>query len=265
VWALEEAEVVPDHLLLTAQKNGGLVLGAFDHNLGEESREPIGFAFGFVGLSPEGEVRFCSHMTGVTPAYQNRNLGYRLKLAQREHVLRQGLKLITWTFDPLESRNASLNFRKLGATCQVYLRDLYGNMRDALNIALPSDRFQVDWHIASNHVVDRLSGDRGALSLSMLAAEGILVLNRSLPADLHRPAETTLPIEGVRAAIQIPADIQAIKALDMGLARAWRLHTRALFEAAFARGYAVTDLLFEAGQSYYLLEKDWTPRENRTC
>ena len=259
VWGLEEVEVVPDHLLLTAQKNGGLLLGAFDVSSGSEEGQLVGFVFGFVGLSPNGEVKHCSHMAGVAPAYQNQKLGYRLKLAQREQVLAQGLDVIIWTFDPLESRNASLNFRKLGATCRTYLRDLYGSMRDALNVALPSDRFCVDWHIASAHVVERLRG-----SLPPLRPEGVTLLNRPLPGDPPRPANVSLPIQGARLLIQIPAHFQAIKTVDMGLARAWRLHTRALFEAAFAEGYVVTDLLFEDGQSFYLLEKDWVPGENRT-
>jgi predicted GNAT superfamily acetyltransferase len=259
VWGLEEVEIVPDHLLLTAQKNGGLVLGAFDLSSGDESGLLVGFVFGFTGLSPDKGVKHCSHIAGVAPAYQNQNLGYRLKLAQRKHVLAQGLDLVTWTFDPLESRNASLNFRKLGATCQTYLRDLYGSMRDALNVALPSDRFQVDWHIASAHVASRLRGEGASSSLSALLAEGIPLVNRSLPGDPPRPSQATLPIEGERLLIQIPAYFQALKAADARLARAWRFHTRALFEAAFAERYAVTDLLFEDGESCYLLEKDWTP------
>jgi predicted GNAT superfamily acetyltransferase len=258
VWDLEEVEVVPDHVLLTAQKNGGLVLGAFDASSGSEEGQLVGFVFGFVGLSPNGGVKHCSHMTGVAQAYQNQNLGYQLKLAQREHVLAQGLDVITWTFDPLESRNAALNFHKLGAMCQTYLRDLYGSMRDALNIALPSDRFQVDWHIASAHVAERCEG-----ACTSLRSEGATLLNRPLPGDLLRPANVSLPIQGARLLIQIPAHFQAIKTADMGLARAWRLHTRALFEAAFAEGYVVTDLLFEDGQSFYLLEKDWIADENR--
>ena len=258
VWGLEEVEVVPDHLLLPAQKNGGLVLGAFDASSGNEEGQLVGFVFGFVGLSPTGEVKHCSHMTGVAPAYQNQNLGYRLKLAQREHVLAQALDVITWTFDPLESRNAALNFRKLGATCQTYLRDLYGSMRDALNVALPSDRFRVDWHITSTHVADRLWG-----SPTSLCSEDATLLNRPLPGDPLRPANVSVPIRGARLLIQIPADFQAVKTVDMGLARAWRLHTRALFEAVIAEGYVVTDLLFEDGQSFYLLDKGWTPDENR--
>ncbi|MEE8392202.1 MAG: hypothetical protein V3S14_15610, partial [Anaerolineae bacterium] len=247
--------------LITAQKNGGMVLGAFDVASGEEGGRLIGFLFGFVGLTFDGRVKHCSHMAGVLPAYQSQNVGYRLKLAQRERALNQRMDLVTWTFDPLESRNARLNFHKLGATCRTYLRNLYGSMRDQINAGLFSDRFQVEWHIASDHVADRLRGAWVGDSLSALLTEGVPVLNRALRGDggLLHPPHKTLPIEGDRLLIQIPAHFQAIKAADFGLARAWREHTRALFEVAFADGYTVVDLLFEKGQSYYLLRKDWMP------
>lgn len=258
VWGFDEVEIVPHHLLLTVQKNGGLVLGAFETAPAGEGERLVGFVFGFVGLSPDGRVRHCSHMAGVVPAYQNQSLGHRLKLAQREHVLAQGMNLITWTFDPLESRNANLNFHKLGATCRMYLRDLYGDLRDTLNIGLPSDRFRVDWHIASDHVAERLRDDWVGISLSSLLVQDVPVLNRPSPGDPLRPPQTVLPLEGERLLVQIPADFQALKSADMGLARAWRLHTRTLFEAAFDAGYTVVDLLFEGRQSCYLLQKDWT-------
>jgi len=258
-WGLQEVDIVPDHLLLTAHKNGGLVLGAFDVSPVDGAERLVGFVFGFPGLLPDGRVKHCSHMTGVAPACQNQQVGYRLKLGQREHVLAQGLDLITWTFDPLESRNAYLNFHKLGVTCRVYLRDLYGSMRDGLNVNLPSDRFQVDWHIASAHVRQRLSGQRAGPSLSQALEQGVPLLNPTLAGEPARPPETTLPLHGPRLLIQVPAHFQAIKAADMGLAMAWRLHTRGLFEAAFAEGYMATDLLFEAGQSAYWLGKDWVP------
>jgi predicted GNAT superfamily acetyltransferase len=134
-------------------------------------------------------------------------------------------------------------------------------MRDQLNVGLFSDRFQVEWHVASAHVVDRLRDDWVGDSLSALQVEGVPILNRASLGDdgLLRPAQKTLPIEGDRLLVQIPACLQAIKAADFELARAWRAHTRALFEEAFAAGYAAVDLLFERGQSFYLLRKDWIP------
>jgi len=268
VWGLEEVEVVPDHLLLTAQKNGGLVLGAFE-TPPEGAEQLIGFVFGFVGLTPDGKAKHCSHLAAVARAYQSRNVGYHLKLAQREHVLAQGLDLATWTFDPLESRNARLNFHKLGATCRTYLRDLYGPMRDELNAGLLSDRFQVDWHVASGHVANRLRGDWIGPSLATLRAAGVPILNPILPdkssaersrQNPPRPPQRTLPIAGEWLLIQIPVHFQAVKSADFELAIAWREHTRVLFETAFAAGYTVVDLLFENEQSLYLLKKDWIPK-----
>jgi predicted GNAT superfamily acetyltransferase len=196
-------------------------------------------------------------MLGVAPECQNQGLGYQLKLAQREAVLEQGINLITWTYDPLESRNAYLNFHKLGATCNTYLRDLYGDMRDELNAGLPSDRFQVDWHIASEHVVQRLRGNRQGPKepLTALTAAGVPILNRFPPGEQPRPPRALRPVAGDRLLIQIPADFQTMKTTNMALARAWRAHTRALFEAAFGAGYGVIDLLHEQGRSCYLLSK----------
>ncbi len=48
VWAMpDDLEVVPLHLLVTAQRNGGLLLGAFDGD------DLVGFVFGFPGLTAE--------------------------------------------------------------------------------------------------------------------------------------------------------------------------------------------------------------------
>ncbi len=258
VWRLQDEEIVPHHILITAQKNGGVVIGAFEGSPGR-GRRLVGFVFGFAGLTSDGEVKHCSHMLGVAPSHQGQGIGYRLKLAQRNHVLDQGMRLVTWTFNPLESANANLNFRKLGATCNTYFRDLYGDMRDELNAGLPTDRFQVVWHIASAHVRDRLqrdaaqSGPARTPSLSTLLSRGVRIVNRPSPGNGPRPPQDVLPLEGDRLLIQIPTHFQSIRSADLALARAWRKHTRALFEAAFEGGYVVVDFLFQEGRGCYLL------------
>jgi predicted GNAT superfamily acetyltransferase len=198
-------------------------------------------------------LKHCSHMAGALPGYRDQGVGYALKLKQREIVLAQGIDLITWTFDPLESRNARFNFRKLGATCGVYLRNLYGAMRDKLNAGLPSDRFQVDWRIASPRVESRLRGEMGDASASALMAAGVPLINPPFAGEPLRPAPIALAGEE-RMLIQIPSDFQSLKARDRNLALEWRLHTREAFEEAFAKGYLATDLILESGRSYYLLE-----------
>lgn len=220
VWSLPDVEIVPLHVLITAAKNGGLLLGAFD------GARLVGFVFGFPGLTPDGRLKHCSHMAGVHPDYRDQNLGYRLKLAQREHVLVQGIDLITWTFDPLEARNAWLNFGKLGAVCSTYLRNVYGNMRDGLNSGLPSDRLQVDWWIRSERVERRLCDED------------------DLPSRVSESEILRIPI---------PADFQAVKVSDMTLALRWRMETRHAFEWALVNGLVVVDVIRDADSCCYFL------------
>ena len=178
-WGSDELDIVPLHLLLTAAKNGGVVLGAFAQD------QLVGFVFGFLGTSdrygPEApaavKLKHCSHQLGVLPEWQSRGVGYALKVAQREAVRAQNLRLITWTFDPLESKNAHLNITKLGAVCNTYLRDYYGELHDDLNRGLATDRFQVDWWIAARRTEVRLSRKRPPLQLQHYLDVGALILN----------------------------------------------------------------------------------------
>lgn len=251
IWGAQDIEIIAFEMLMTAHKNGGVMLGAFDIIEGEERM--VGFVFGFTGLTAEGSVKHCSHIAGALPGYRDRGVGYALKLKQREIVLAQGIDLITWTFDPLESRNARFNFHKLGATCDVYARNLYGAMRDKMNAGLPSDRFQVDWRIASPRVGARLRGEAEVQPPSALMSEGVPLIAPPISVEPLRLSTTAIFGEE-RILIQIPSDFQSLKAKDRNLALEWRLHTRALFEEAFAKGYLATDMLVEGGQSYYLLE-----------
>jgi len=255
IWGAQDIEIVAFETLMTAHRNGGVMLGAFE--IVEDQERMVGFVFGFVGLTSDGRVKHCSHIAGALPSYRDRGVGYALKLKQREIVLAQGIDLITWTFDPLESRNARFNFHKLGATCGVYLRNLYGAMRDALNAGLPSDRFQVEWRIAGPRVEARLRGDREAApassSVSLLMADGVPLINPLVAGEPLRSSEKAGP-RSERLLVQVPSDFQGLKASDKNLALEWRMRTRALFEEAFAAGYVATDLLVDGGQSYYLLE-----------
>jgi len=248
VWRMsDEMMVVPLHLLMTLQKSGGIVLGAFT-----EFDELVGFVCGFPGLYGDGlrRLKHCSHMMGVSERYRGKGVGEQLKLAQREIVLSQGLDLITWTYDPLESLSAALNIGKLGTVCKTYLRDLYGPMDDALNGGLPSDRFDVDWHIRSLRVAGRLTRSRERPTLSALLHAGARIVN---PASVRSdgppcPADTVAELEGAMVLVEIPSSIQAVKTADLGLAHSWRLQTRELFESAFSHGYTVTDFVSEINQ-----------------
>src|SRR5713101_6946829 len=104
----------------------------------------VGFVLCFL-VEREGRRRLCSDQLGVLPAYRGTGLGVQLKLAQAEEARRRGLELITWTFDPLEARNAYINLHRLGAIARRYHRDHYGVMDDELNRGLATDRFEAEW------------------------------------------------------------------------------------------------------------------------
>ena len=256
VWGAGPESVVPDHVIITIAKNGGVVLLALD------GEQPVGFCLGFVGFTKELRIKHCSHQVGVLSAYQNSGLGYQLKVVQRQMVLGQGIDHVTWTFDPLGSRNANLNLHKLGAVCRTYLPNLYGQIRDSLNKGLPTDRFQVDWWVKSEWVGSRVDSTPSLPTLSEWEARGVPLLNaptRNREGYLV-PAMNLPSLEKQYYLVELPSNIEAIKSADLSLAYAWRMHTRAVFEKAFAQGYSAIDLLYERGRSCYLLEKDW---ENR--
>ncbi len=257
VWPNCETDVIPLHLLVTLAHNGGLVLGAYlDDRL-------AGFALGFPGFEslPDGpRLKHCSHELGVLPEYRDSGLGFALKRAQAQLVRQQGLDHITWTYDPLMSRNARLNIARLGAVCNTFLREIYGEMRDGLNVGMPSDRFQVDWWINTPRVQQRLGDSpRPALTLDhyQRANTPALYTATFLDGDLLAPPEHFNHADSSLVLAQIPADFQSLKVADMGLARAWKLFTREMFESAFAAGYLVTDFLYESRaarpRSFYVL------------
>lgn len=105
-------------------------------------------------------LKMVSQRMAVIPEYRGTGVGYELKLAQRRLAIQLGIRLITWTFDPLLSRNAHLNIRKLGAIGQVYYRDYYGSGDSALVKLHSSDRLLAEWWVTSNRVEQRINGRR---------------------------------------------------------------------------------------------------------
>ena len=248
VWPDSETDIVPLHMLITAVHNGGFVLGAF------VEEKIIGFVFGFPGLekTPDGpRPKHCSHMMGIHPDHRDGGAGYALKRAQWQMVRRQGLDHITWTYDPLLSRNAYLNIAKLGAVCTTYRRSEYGEMRDGLNVGLPSDRFQVDWWINTRRVETRLGKHpRPTLKLDHMTRSGLRPFYSVLSStgDLPRPPEHIPPFDDLLLFAEIPVDFFMLKSVDFALARDWRFFTRELFETAFAKSFIITDFIYDQNE-----------------
>jgi len=256
VWQFaDDTELVPVHLLKAVAENGGLLLGAFN-----AQDDLVGFVFGFLARQ-EGRLKHHSHMMGVLPAYQDAGVGFRLKCAQRQALLAQGLERATWTYDPLEGRNAHLNIHKLGVVCNTCLRNMYGKLRDCLNVGIPSDRFQVDWWLRSQRVVQRLSGQQPRPTLTSALAAGVETVNETRRAGgIRMPLGSELHSRAAAVLVEVPADFQAVKQADLHTARHWRLHTRGLFEHYFQAGYTVIEFISDvaAGErrNFYLLKRD---------
>lgn len=260
VWQGSPIDIIPGHLAMAISHNGGVVVGAF------EKDRLVGFVLGFIGTDSKSPGRVAmarlkhySHELAVHPDYRNRGIGFSLKLAQRELVVKQGIRLISWTYDPLLSVNAQLNIRRLGAVCNTYIQNFYGEMRDGLNLDDQSDRFHVDWWITSKRVETRLTKKRKPLDLAHFLSAGAEKINptRLDARDLLIPSEMIYPPDGTFALVEIPPDYPKMKAIDPGLAKRWRSQTREIFTEVFNKGYMVTDFIHlheeKYPRSYYLL------------
>ena len=252
VWSCPDIEIVPKDLFLAVVHNGGLAIGAF---AGEKL---IGAVFGFPGFypTPDGpRLKHHSHLLAVHPDWRSQGVGFALKRAQWQLVRKQGLDRVTWTYDPLLSRNAYLNIARLGAVCNTYLRSAYGEMQNGLNAGLPSDRFQVDWWVNTKRVERRL-GRRSRPTLTLdhyRSADATLLAAHPDRQPALRPPEAAPMPTGALLLLEVPPDFLALNAADLTLARDWRFYSREAFEEAFAAGYLVTDFVHEAGRSFYVL------------
>jgi predicted GNAT superfamily acetyltransferase len=262
IWGKDEREMMPGHLCHALQHNGAALLGAFD------GTKLVGFTIAVLatveGLRDRidqvaaARLKMYSVIAGVLPAYRDAGVGYHLKMAQRDFALRIGVRLITWTYDPLESRNARFNIGKLGAVCSRYLRNFHGEMV-GINAGLETDRFEVEWWVTSNRAKGRTTQQKRPLLLQTLLDGGAILVNEvsfntsGLPVP---PLDTSLQ-PGNLILVEIPADFQRLKKDDFSLASLWREHTRALFETFFRDGFIVSDFVSHTDgdyrRSFYLL------------
>ncbi|MGA8150501.1 MAG: hypothetical protein WB952_06090 [Terriglobales bacterium] len=256
VWQLSDLDTTPLTLAVATKEAGAIWVGAFD---GEKL---VGFAFGFLALE-HGCLSLHSHMLAVQASYRNLELGYKLKLAQRDRVLAMRIgdlrvNEMTWTFDPLQSKNAHLNFTKLGVIAETYRVDFYGPETSSVLHRNSTDRLWVKWPIASRRVQDRLQGrDPRAEMLDALKTLTPLVQFNGDGKPVRTDLEAALRRQ--RIAIEIPGDIVSVEGKDPALAREWRLQTRWAFTEALKAGFLVADFCRtvrgQQGPSAYLLEK----------
>jgi predicted GNAT superfamily acetyltransferase len=233
IWGVDDREILPALAMIPVTKVGGLLLGAFDND------QMIGFVFAFPGFE-SGRRILHSDMLAVKREYRSHGIGHQLKLAQRTRALEQGIDTITWTFDPLQSLNAHLNFGKLGVVCDRYYRDFYGETSSFLH-STGTDRMWVIWKLNSERVNQRIQGNTG-VDTSSIEAPSVVTIN-----EMEEPIEA----EGgssVQRCVEIPFDINALIRKDPELGGRWRVATRNAFTKALGDGFFVED--------FYLVKRD---------
>jgi predicted GNAT superfamily acetyltransferase len=233
VWGWDDLDTMPLMNFIVTKEVGGVLIGAFDQE------KPVGFVFGFVGYD-EGHIVFHSHMLAVLPEFREHGIGYKLKLAQRRQAMEKGFKCITWTFDPLQSPNAYLNFSKLGVIASKYKVNFYGEQTSsALHRYIGTDRLWVSWFLESKRVKQRLE-----CGLSAEPSQGdlrnLVSLVKKGPDGWPQSRPVTVPAEE-RVLIDVPADISLLQQQNPELAVAWRNATRSAFTEALAAGYTVEE------------------------
>ena len=245
-WGEGFSEGVPPEILKVSQILGGVCAGAYhaDGCL-------VGFVFGMTGPR-DGKLVHWSDMLAVRAHARDTGLGTRLKAYQREQVLARGVETMYWTFDPLQSRNAYLNFSKLGIVAREYERDMYGDTDSPLHRAVGTDRFIAYWLMNTERVVARLAGEEPGPS-----HEGFPDAQRVLHGDdvdgLLHPGTPDLGNRSDQLLVAIPANIVEIMDRSMDVAVQWRGATRAVFTHYLNEGYEVRELLRAGLISDYLL------------
>ena len=250
IWG--PVDLVPVPILAVTVRRGAVLLGAYDTD------RLVGFVFSLAALrkGPDGASApsHWSHMLGVDPRVRGSGLGADLKLAQRDAVSNLGLDLIEWTYDPLQSINAHLNFAKLGVIVEEYVENIYGESTSALHGGLPTDRFICQWWIRRPHVVRRIA--RAAIrAIDKAAAEAPVVNRTQSRGESLAPDGFDGDRQEPRIKVEIPLDFSRMLTADGALALEWRLETRAIFQRYFARGYRVVDFAHDRtqGRGQYLL------------
>ena len=222
IWRTGDESQMPAELMRAMTHAGNYSANAYANGA------LVGTIIGFLGKDADG-VYLHSHILGVSNRHRGANVGYALKEHQRAWSLSNGIRKVTWTFDPLVRRNAHFNLQKLGATAAEYHERFYGDMMDGINAGDESDRLLIVWNLDDERAVEAASGH-----LDEPAKEGTVALS----ADGDAPQRGKL--SGDVVLCQTPEDIVALRAADPRRALQWRLALRETLGAALHDGYGVT-------------------------
>lgn len=218
VWQHPPGSVELDITLLAAlARTGNYVAGAF------RGDDLVGATVGF--RAEPFPVTLHSHVTGVDRDRAARGTGGALKAHQRQWCLERGITAVRWTVDPLQARNARLNVHRLGAGWVEFTPDYYGDLVDGLNRGAGSDRLLLEWDLTRG--ADGRGSPRGRTATTLRRGTSGEPIHGGEPAAYQR--------------LEIPRDIDRLRAQDPATAQRWREALGALLPDLIAAGRPLLD------------------------
>lgn len=253
-WGFDDIDIVPAAVIVASDHAGGVTLCAF------EGERMIGFSYGFPSYE-HGQIALHSHMLAVRPQDRSLRAGVYMKLAQRERTLEHGISEMTWTFDPLQSLNANLNFARLGVISNRYHVNFYGETSSSpLHQGFGTDRLWVSWRLLSERVKERValySNPQSKPESVRVPEDASILVHAS--QDQPEMGNINEGLSKESCLIEIPQSITTIRDRNPQTAARWREATRQAFLAALDAGFIVEDFIkIEESSSpkwFYLLKR----------
>jgi len=252
-WGRGFSEKVSAAILMIANRLGGLAAGAFD---GDGVLQ--GFVFGLTGLI-DGKLVHWSDMLAVREEGRDQGLGTRLKRYQRDVLLERGVGEMRWTFDPLQARNAHVNFSKLGVVSREYVENMYGETDSPLHRGIGTDRLVVIWDLGLERPEESAEQEGGGAAQGEVGpfrdgfSDPPMALSVLGGGPFPLPGSPVLGLDDSSLLLPVPALIDRMMEEDNSLAVLWREATREAFVHYLSRGYEARDFLRGDEVSFYLL------------
>jgi chorismate synthase len=246
IWNHPDLDITPVHNFCASVETGGIVLGAY------AGRVLAGYAYSFPAVI-RGRLAQHSHHLAVRAEYQGFGLGKRLKWDQRREALSRGFRLITWTYDPLQARNANLNLHVLGAAGRTFIENLYGRTPAlTLEEGVATDRLLLEWPITTARVERRAAGAPAVVDPAAWP-KAVARKEDGFYPDIS-PKRPLYGLQDKKILVEIPKVIRDLRGRG-GLIVAWQKAIRSAFVHYFRAGWRLDDFLF-GERCYYVLVKN---------
>ena len=225
VFGFKDINIIPAWQMYTSSHHGGLVLGAY------AAGRMVGFSFAYPAFDGRDPYLFSSGLC-VLQEFESRGIGYRLKVEQARQAMSLGYREIKWTVEPLNSR-ALYVYAKLGAVLVKYQRGMYDHLElGGVDAGIPADEVEISLSLPLREV-------DSPHTAAPLRLQDIPCLTESETSGTIRTLVSATPSFELHevVAIEIPWDLQKLKAFSLNAATHWRLAVRDLMERLFGLGF----------------------------